>query len=310
MELYQLRTFAAVAELGSLARACDRLHLSQPAASGHIKALESELGVALFVREPKGLTLTLAGSTLLIPAQRMLGLAGELTMEARRLRGKLEGRLRFGAFLDPGLLRLGELMRVLVTRHPMLDIEVHHQTSRAVIAGVRAGELDAGIALCARRPEDLAGLALDTLRYRIVAPASWAERVRGADWNAIAALPWISTPAEGSHFHMAARIFEQHAFRPAKVIEADSEAVITSLVFAGLGLGLMRDDLAREAEASGKAVTLPNGEADAVLTLLHPKPRADDPAIKALIEVVRELWPGPGAAHVKSSAGDAGRPTQ
>jgi len=71
-----------------------------------------------------------------------------------------------------------------------------------------------------------------------------ASRLRVVDWNTVATLPWISTPADGSHFHMASHIFEQHGFRPLKVIEADSEAIITSLVFAAVGLGLIREDLA------------------------------------------------------------------
>ena len=61
MELYQLRTFAAVAELGHLTRAAERLHVSQPAVSAQIRALEDELGTPLFERGPSGMTLTTAG---------------------------------------------------------------------------------------------------------------------------------------------------------------------------------------------------------------------------------------------------------
>jgi len=82
MELYQLRTFAAVAELGSLTQAAERLHLSQPAASAQIKLLEEEFGLALFERKPSGLTLTRAGTELLPGIQTLLASAGQVLTHA------------------------------------------------------------------------------------------------------------------------------------------------------------------------------------------------------------------------------------
>ena len=77
MELYQLRSFAAVAEAGHLTRASEKLHISQPALSAQIKALEDELGVALFERTPSGMTLTTAGQRLLPEATKVVTAAGE-----------------------------------------------------------------------------------------------------------------------------------------------------------------------------------------------------------------------------------------
>lgn len=256
--------------------------------------------MTLFAREVKGLTLTVTGATLLVLAQRMLALATELHSEAQRLRGKLQGQLRFGAFFDATLIRLGDLMRTMVARYPLLDIEVRHMNSRSVIAGVRAGTLDAGMALCAQPPEGLKALPLERLRYRIVAPASWREKVAGAEWKTVASWPWISTPADGSHYRMATRIFERYGFKPAKVIEADSEAMITSLVFAGVGLGLMREDLATQASEAGKVVMVPEGEAEVELTLLHALGREGDAIIEALVGAVRGLWQGDAPKEERS----------
>ena len=61
MELYQLRTFLAIADEANLTRAAERVHTSAPAVSAQLKALEEELGVRLFERTPKGMVLTPAG---------------------------------------------------------------------------------------------------------------------------------------------------------------------------------------------------------------------------------------------------------
>ena len=72
MDLHHLRTFVAVAEENHLTRAAERLFVSQSAVSSHIKALEGELGVVLFHRTPKGMTLSREGERLLGRVRRIL----------------------------------------------------------------------------------------------------------------------------------------------------------------------------------------------------------------------------------------------
>jgi DNA-binding transcriptional LysR family regulator len=91
---------------------------------------------------------------------------------------------------------------------------------------------------------------------------------------------------------MATDLFRRYGFEPAKVIEADSEAVITSLITAGVGLGLMREDLAKNAEAASAVLMLDKGRPRTFLQLLYPARRDNDPGLRALLGVVREIWPG------------------
>ncbi|HEX7390417.1 MAG TPA: LysR family transcriptional regulator, partial [Acidiphilium sp.] len=96
MELRHLRYFMAVAETLSFTGAAARLHVSQPPLSQQIRDLEAELGVALFERTSRKVSLTAAGSALLDHARSILGQATRAAEEVRAIgRGHL-GSLEIG----------------------------------------------------------------------------------------------------------------------------------------------------------------------------------------------------------------------
>src|SRR5262245_52618076 len=118
MDLYQLETFVAVAREGSITRASERLHLSQPAVSAHIKTIEDALGLALFERTPRGMSLTREGTRLLAKAEQTLAAHHELMAEATRLKGRLTGTLRIGAGSNSDPAAVRRLVAALGERCP------------------------------------------------------------------------------------------------------------------------------------------------------------------------------------------------
>jgi DNA-binding transcriptional LysR family regulator len=300
MELYQLRGFAVVAEVKHLTRAAEKLHISQPALSAQIKALEDELEVTLFERTSSGMVLTAAGQRLLQEAEKVLSAAQALRNEARSLRGEVAGRASVGTLSDPGFIRLGEFLSATVDRHPLLQLELHHEISGAAFEKVRDGQLDAAFYYGALSHPAVAGLALRPMTYRVAGPAAWRNKVAEADWAEIAALPWILTPSISSHNQLVADLFRDHGVAPTKIIEADQESVISSLTVSGVGLSLMREDVALAKRATGEVCLWEKGRATTTLWFIHPQERADDPVIRALLEVIRETW-APGAAPSRSA---------
>lgn len=304
MELYQLRAFAAVADAGQLTRAAERLHISQPALSAQIKALEEELEVRLFERTPNGMQPTRAGRELLEHAEKVLSTAEALRQAARAVRGEAAGRLRIGTLSDPQFIRLGDVLGKAVERFPLLELELHHEITGAALEAVRDGSLDASFYYGDITSPQVAGLALRELVYRIAAPAEWKDRIDGAGWRELAALPWIVTPPISTHHRLMRTIFSAHDVTPAKVIEADNESVISNLVASGLGLSLMREDLARVRERDGEVCIWPQARVRTTLWFIYRAERESDPLIGALRNVVAETWqvPLPAAAEQAQAA--------
>jgi len=124
MNLRSLRTFVATADSGGLGRASERLHLSQPAASRQIDALEAEFGVPLFQRVGRRLQLTPQGEDLLRQSRRLLADADLLAERARALQGGQAGTLRVAATPQQISSVLAPFLPRYRDRHPGIDVQL------------------------------------------------------------------------------------------------------------------------------------------------------------------------------------------
>ncbi|MCP8463216.1 LysR substrate-binding domain-containing protein [Pseudomonas sp. ZM23] len=143
-DLDVLRTFVTGVELGSFARAADRLGRSTSAVSAQLKKLEEQAGTPVLRREGRGMALTEPGETLLAYARRLLELNDEA---ASALRGAaLEGRVRLGMQEDFGETLLPTVLGRFSRAHPKVRIEVRTARNRQLLQDMRAGELDLALA--------------------------------------------------------------------------------------------------------------------------------------------------------------------
>src|SRR5690625_2003504 len=145
MDLQLLNAFAGVAEAGSFSLAGETLHLTQPAVSKRIAALESLMGERLFDRIGRKTTLTEAGRTLLPYAHRILW---EMENGRRALSGLSDtvgGRLSLGASHQIGLHRMPDILRGYARDYPDVELDLHFQDSEKACAAVEHGGIEIAI---------------------------------------------------------------------------------------------------------------------------------------------------------------------
>jgi DNA-binding transcriptional LysR family regulator len=141
MNLPDLNVFATAARLGSVTRAAHALSTVQSNVTARIRLLERELGVQLFDRSYRGITLTPKGEQLLPYAQQMLTLA-ENARSAVSGPGDVRGVLRIGSLQSTASARLPEVLKAYAQRHDGVDISIVTGTSTELIDHVVKNRLD------------------------------------------------------------------------------------------------------------------------------------------------------------------------
>ncbi|MBB3221603.1 DNA-binding transcriptional LysR family regulator [Massilia umbonata] len=292
IDLVQLRTFAAVAEEQHLTRAAERLHISVSAASAHVRAVEELLDTKLFVRANRGLELTRAGQLLLIKAKMLLNEAAVFTSFAREIRGKIEGQLVVSSSSEPNSCRIGDVIRVLRERNPLIDVELRARPSTGVRQGLSTGELDVGMLLGLPIGTGFTYYEMTTILFKVAGPSAWKERIENATWAELAALPWLTpTDYNMAYSLMLRQLFDERGLELNTVVRFDNAALGRALAQSGVGLMLMRAEHADEGLQQGDLAISPIAHARFPIYIAHIAGRGNDPLIRAFLDAVADVWP-------------------
>ena len=145
MDTAALRAFLAVAKARSFSQAAAQLHITQPAVSKRVAALEAELKTRLFDRVGKKVSLTEAGLALQPRAQHILDAMADTRRALANLSGNISGVLSIGTSHHIGLHRLPQVLRAFHTAYPDVELDLRFMDSEAACAAVAKGELELGI---------------------------------------------------------------------------------------------------------------------------------------------------------------------
>lgn len=241
LDIRLLRAFAVVAEENNISRAAQRLFISQPPLTRHIRHLEAQLGVTLFQRHSKGLILTDAGREVLEMIRPLLALQERTLAALSQLSAHSPQPLRLGltTAFEQGIFAAVESALSDHTR----TLHITRHASPALAQQVRKGKLDAALVAL---PLNTEGLHLHPLPYQepLIAalPASWPEPATPAlTLRALNHRPlfWFKRERNPDFFDYTRRIFDRAGYTPAYVEEPAEHDVLLARIARGEGMILL-----------------------------------------------------------------------
>lgn len=240
MDLRQLTCFERVADLGSMSRAAEALHLVQPAISQQIALLEREVELRLFHRGPRGVRLTEAGEALLPYARRALGeveRAGQVLGGLRELRG---GRVAIGLTPSAVVSLLPELLERYRRQHPLVQIQVVEDMTDRLVDFLHDGRLD--LALVSLPVEDDGLMVRSLFEERLAVVVGPDHRLAGTpaiDLVELADEPWILPYRRHGVRALVEAACAEAGFQLRVAVELSGLGPIKQLVQRGIGLSVL-----------------------------------------------------------------------
>ena len=145
MELRLLRYFLTVAKEQSFTKAAEQLHITQPTLSRQMAAFEEDLGITLFIRNGKKISLTDEGILLKRRALEILNLEERTLKELNRKEDVVEGTITIGCGEFAAVERLAEICKIYKQKYPMVQIALHTATADSVYDMMNQGLVDIGL---------------------------------------------------------------------------------------------------------------------------------------------------------------------
>ena len=236
----QLKVFVEVARLGSMARAAELLHLTPPAVSMQIRELENQVGLPLFDREGRQVSLSTAGEYFVIHARRLLGALKDADNAMARLK-KLEHGLLTVGMVSTAKYFVPRLLALFCQEHPGVEVRLNIAGNREQLVGfMHAGDVD--LSVMGRPPKEIATRSEAFAAHPLVFVCQPDHPLLALGQPPVRSLepyPFIVREHGSGTRNAMQQFFTEHRFDPRITMEMSSNETIKQAVMAGMGVSFL-----------------------------------------------------------------------
>lgn len=251
MDTQHLKAFITVAKLKSFTGAAEQLHLTQPAISKRIAALEEQLDCKLFDRIGRSIALTEAGLALLPRADSILLSVKDTELAISNLSGHVSGKLRLATSHHIGLHHLPQILKRFTQQYPAVNLELDFMDSEKAYNAVSRGDAElAIITLSSSPPNNIATTTLwqDPLSF-VVAQDHQLAKARGITLEQLSQFPAILPDTSTQTTQLVRELFESHRLELSISMATNYLETIKMMVSIGLGWSTLPDTMIQSSPA-------------------------------------------------------------
>jgi LysR family transcriptional regulator, transcriptional activator of the cysJI operon len=258
MELYQLKLFVDLAETGNFTKVASENYVTQAAVTLQIRKLESELGVPLFHRTTRSVTLVEAGQRLLPYARAILQQAEEAKMAVRDTREEVSGLVRVAAVHSIGLYELPPYIKKFLKKFPGVNLDIQYRTSEEIYRALHDGQIDVGlVAYPTEMPRiEIHPFMKDSLALVCPKDHPFAGKTSVA-LSELQGQPFVQFGEESPTRKATDSLLAEHGITVNVRMECDNIEILKQMIEVGFGLAMLPKKSLTAADQDGGLVTVP-----------------------------------------------------
>jgi DNA-binding transcriptional LysR family regulator len=286
---HQLKIFMRIAQLGSITKAAEELHLSQPALSIQLRNFQDQFDIPLTEIVGKKLYLTDFGQEILAYAERILDQAGAMDDVVQSYKGQLTGKLKI-AVVSTGKYVMPYLLTDFLNAHPAITLELDVTNKEKVIESLEQNSID--FALVSLVPGHLKTESIPIVKntMHLIGAYQSKKSQKELSINELQQLPWIFREQGSGTRQMMERFLSQRHITVQKMLELTSNEAVKQAIMANLGYSIMPLIGIRNELMSKQLMIMPVKGLPIHTTwhIIWLKGKKHSPVVKALLEYIKD----------------------
>ena len=285
MSYSQLKAFHSVALHGGFSRASEKVFLTQPALSEHVRRLEQDHDILLFRREKKRVYLTDAGNRLFDLTKRLFEVDGQIDEFLSNSRSAIEGELRI---IVDSASHISEILGRFQTAYPKVFVSMRTSNTDDMIAQLRAYNTEIAIAGSIDASNDLVQIHLGSAPIIVIAANGYlpAEQ-QTIGFSELAKLPIVFREQGSKTRQLLEREAQRRKIRLAPAMEVEGREAMRDIVASGAGIGFISEaEFGNDNRLTGLSIN--DAELQMQESLLYLAQRSDLRIIRTFVDFVTE----------------------